>query len=292
MSRFRTFPKSRRTPAAGKWFWAALVLLSIFLVYTAILSTGAFLIPTIQQEQWLLHRPLTGIDCVFDTWATADTGPPGLLLLLALAVVCLRLGYRRRVLFYLVVLFVLSVGIELAGKQLILQPLPRRVEIGLTALDCPQINNQSTFTKVLMFVGIWWVAPQATQQSILEAQRGSTPSFSSNTEPPVPTDNSYPSGHAMRWSFLGAIACWLVWRHLRRPDLRLLRPMLMVLALLIAIGGGLSEFYIGNHFLTDITGGYLIGIGFSCFAIGLLIRNVIPPRERLAEAASSNAALS
>jgi len=277
------FVQLKQTPTARKWFWAAFALLALFLVYTTIFSTGVLLIPTIQQEQWLLHRPLTGIDCVFHVWEKTGEVPFSLILTLILGVVCLLLGYRRRVLFYLLVLVLLSAGIELIGKQFFPQPLPQSVILGLDALQCQQMDSQPTSTKVLMLMGVWWVAPPATQQAILDAQRGATMSFNLNKEPLKSTDNSYPSGHAIRWSFLGAIACWLGWRHMRHRTPRVLRTLLLILALVFAFGGGFAQFYIGAHLSTDLIGGYLIGFSFACCAIGLLLKD----EERKQQSAST-----
>ena len=265
--------RPKQSPTARKWLWAAVVFLSIFLVYTTIFSTGTLLIPTIGQEQWLLHRPLTGADCTLRIWASAGDGPFSIFFTLVLSAVCLRLGYRRRVPFYLLILLLFSVGIEFVGKQFFPQPLPQRVDVGLNALDCPQIDGQPIATKALMLLGMWWAAPPPTQQALLEAQRGAAPLFDPHTETLVPTENSYPSGHAIRWSFLGLIACWLAWRHMRHGHLRALRFPVMVVALILALGGGFAQFYVGAHLSTDVIAGYFAGFGFASWAIALLLRN-------------------
>ena len=58
----------KRIPGARLWFLAAMLLLVLFVIYTAVFSTGALLYPNLQLEQVLLHRPLTGIDCVLFEW--------------------------------------------------------------------------------------------------------------------------------------------------------------------------------------------------------------------------------
>src|SRR6266550_2603291 len=55
----------KHMPTTRLWFLVALVLLALFVVYTIIFATGLLLYPTLYMEQWLLHRPLIGLDCVF-----------------------------------------------------------------------------------------------------------------------------------------------------------------------------------------------------------------------------------
>ena len=267
------YAQSKHMPTAYKWFWAAFILLALFLIYTVVLATGVLINSTLHQEQWLMLRPLTGVDCVFHVWAKAGEGPFSLILALVLGSVCLRLGYRPRVLSYLLLLLLLSIGIEFAGKQLFPQPIPQGLDGGLSAMQCPQIDNRPTSAKVLMLAGAWWAAPPASQQDVLAEQQGATTQFNLNKQPPDYYDYSYPSGHAIRWSFLGAILCWLIWRHMKRRSLLALRILLMVLALVIAFGGGFAQFYIGAHLTTDVIAGYLIGFSFACCTIGLLLRN-------------------
>lgn len=153
------FAQWKRIPTARKWFFAASVFLTFALVYTAIVSRGELLILTIRQEQWLLHRPLSGMDCVLNVWGVAGEGPISVLSMLILGIVCLRLGYRRRVFVYLFALLLLTIGVEFAGKQFIPQPFPPSVNGGLYALECPQMDGQPTSVKMEMLMGMWWAAP-------------------------------------------------------------------------------------------------------------------------------------
>ena len=97
-------------PPAHKWFGLAIVLLALFLLYTALFLTGTMLLPTLHLEQWLLHRPLTGIDCVFHQWKRFGEVPWSLVITFIIGMGCLWLGYRRRVLPYLFLLMLLCVG--------------------------------------------------------------------------------------------------------------------------------------------------------------------------------------
>jgi membrane-associated phospholipid phosphatase len=259
---------------AHRWFWAASVLLGMFLLYTAIFATGVFLNLTLLQEQWLLHRPLTGVDCVFHLWASLGEVPVSLLLTLILGIGCLCLGYRRRILPYLLLVLLLGVSTEFAGKQLFPQPIPVSFSTGREALNCPQIEDQPYTVKLLVLLGMWLQAPPMPPQSIRDAQYSATTPFTlDNTY----TEYSYPSGHAIRWSFLGLVTCWLVWRHFRRRNLRMLRGLFMALALVVAFTGGFAQFYIGAHLTTDLIAGYLLGAGSACCAIGILLQNKMSP---------------
>ncbi len=260
----------KHTSTAHKWFWAAFVLLAFFLVYTAIFSSGVLLNLTLQLEQWLLHRPLTGVDCIFRVWARVGEVSFSLLFTLLLGIGCLLLGYRRRVLPCLLLLLLLGAGVEFEGKQLFPQPLPVSLRLGIDSLQCPQIEGQPYSMKLLVLLGIWWKVPEIPPEGVRNGQYSATTPFTLNNAPP---DYSYPSGHAIRWGFLGLVACWLVWRHMSRGILRVLRWLLMAFALAVAFGGGFAQFYIGFHLATDLIAGYLLGASTACYAIGLLLRN-------------------
>src|SRR5712692_8645221 len=104
--------KLKLLSAANRWFLAAFVLLAFAIIYTAIFSTGALLNLTLRTQQLLLHRPLTGVDCVFREWKPLGDPAFSVFFTLVLSIVCLWLRYRSRVLPYLALLLLLGVGIE------------------------------------------------------------------------------------------------------------------------------------------------------------------------------------
>ena len=244
------------------------MLLALFLLYTAIFLTGALLSPTLHLEQWLLHRPLTGIDCVFHQWKRFGEVPMSLFFTFILGIGCLWLGYRRRVLPYLLLLMLLCIGSETVGKQIFPQPVPVSLESGMSNLRCPQVPpNSSLALESSLMLGMWWEAPPSPAWRIRQTRLSAKTPF---TLDEVFTAYGYPGGHAIRWMFLGLILSWLVWKHVRR---RLLRRLLLVITLTIAFGGGLLLVYTGSHLATDLLAGYLIGASAACCAIGLLAKN-------------------
>jgi membrane-associated phospholipid phosphatase len=255
-------------PPAHKWFGLAIVLLALFLLYTAIFLTGALLFPTLHLEQWLLHRPLTGVDCVFHQWKRFGEVPWSLSFTFIMEVGCLWLGYRRRVLPYLLLVMVLCVGSEAVGKHLFPQPVPISLERGMGNLGCQHMSEQSPLSlESKLILGMWWVAPHAPAWRMRQTHVAANTPF---TLDEVATHFGYPGGHAMRWMFLGLILSQLVWVHVRK---RLLRRLLLVITLAIAFGGGLLLVYTGSHLVTDLLAGYLIGASAACCAIGLLTQN-------------------
>lgn len=255
-------------PVAGKWFVWTLLLLVLFGIFTAILATGLLLYPTLYVERWLLHRPLTGVDCVFFEWKLLGEVGFSLFFTLVLAIVCLLLGYRRRVLLYLFLLLLVGVGAEYVGKNQFPQIIPANTQFGINSLACPQIWKQSRSVKLEVALGMWWKAPPVHTRRVENEQYSASAPF-------IFDDNAmvafgYPSGHTLRWDFLGLVACWLCWRHVKK---RALRMLLMAIALAVAVGGGFAQFYIGQHLSTDLVGGYVLGTGLACCAIGLLLIN-------------------
>ena len=253
---------------ARKWFVLALVFLLLFGIFTAIFATGVLLYPTLDMERWLLHRPLTSIDCVFVEWRQLGEVGFSLFFTLVLGIACLLLKYRRRVFLLLFLLLLVGVGVEYLGKNVFPQVIPANTQFGINSLACPQIWTQPRSVRLMVALGMWWEAPAVREKRIRNEQYSASAPF-------VFDDNAmvaygYPSGHSIRWVFLGLVACWLCWRHLKR---RVLRAILMAVALAIAFGGGFAQFYIGQHLGTDLVGGYLMGLSIGCFAIGLLTMN-------------------
>jgi undecaprenyl-diphosphatase len=68
---------------------------------------------------------------------------------------------------------------------------------------------------------------------------------------------SFPSGHSCNSAAGYAAAAWLASRHVRRTWLSLL---LLALGLLLPLGIGVSRMYLGMHYLTDVLGGWSLGL--------------------------------
>src|SRR5579875_55113 len=251
----------------NRWFLLSLLPFVLFVIYTVLVASGALLYSTMYQEQWLLQRPLIGADCVLREWGNLGNPLPTLLVVLALSILCLFLRYRPRVLLYLCLFFLIGVGAEWLGKQFFAQPVPGKIYLGLNALACPQIWKTTHSTRVELYLGMWWAAPPIYHEDALNAYYSATTSFSFADAIAV---YGHPSGHAIRWCLIGLVACWLAWRQVRW---RALRILCMIVALLVAFGGGFAEFFIGYHLVTDLIGGYLLGIGLACIAIAFLRRN-------------------
>ncbi len=265
------FQKLWQAPAL-RWFALAAGLLLLFLAYTAILTTGALDASTLKIEQWLLERPITRVDCVFVEWRNLGNPSTIFLLTILVAGACLLLRYRWPVLPYLLALLVVCIACELVGKTTFVQTVPRAVSFGMSALDCNQIQGQSHTVHLEALAGLWWKLPAPPPNLIARVhQFGQQPYL-------FPGDAfiwSYPGGHAIRCSFLGAVVAWLCWRHIKPLPIRV--PVTTV-ALVVFFSIGCIQFYLGAHLITDTIAGYLFGLAAGCCAVGLL--HLYSPRPR------------
>ena len=81
----------------------------------------------------------------------------------------------------------------------------------------------------------------------------------------ISTPFSYPSGHAARTSFLAAMALGVIAQSRARPATR---RILIALVIAAAAAMLVSRVYIGDHWVSDIVGGTLLGGGL-CLCAGL-----------------------
>ncbi|MFZ2412756.1 MAG: phosphatase PAP2 family protein [Candidatus Cryosericum sp.] len=97
----------------------------------------------------------------------------------------------------------------------------------------------------------------------------------------TPLDASFPSGHASISVALYALGFYLLFRSPRSPGLRRLWPALAVLFPLLI---GFSRLYLGAHYLSDVLGGWGVGLWWSILVLG------VPAFVRRRRAANTQAA--
>ncbi|MBE3559610.1 MAG: phosphatase PAP2 family protein [Ktedonobacteraceae bacterium] len=262
-------------PSLSTWLFLALLSASLFLLYTAFYATGMLNLPTLLVERWLVGRPLTRLDCVFLEWRSLGEIFASLAFLAVISGVCLLAGYRRRVIPYLFLLLLLGTGVEVIGKKLFDLPLPLSLRSGMTTLSCPQMQGQPATVQIGTGLGMWWLAPAAPKDK--QSWAHTVSQMPLKPAEPGSVENGYPSGHALRFWFIGIIASWLAWRHIRR---RWLARSLAALLLAAGFTGGFVQFYIGSHFVSDTIAGYFLASALACAAIILLQANVPPFRKR------------
>ncbi len=95
---------------------------------------------------------------------------------------------------------------------------------------------------------------------------------------PVDTGYSFPSGHTLNSAVLFGLVAWLCVRTLRsRPA----RVAVVVSAVLLAAGVGASRLYLGYHWMTDVLGGWSVGVmvlGLAVVAAPTVLDRPLPGR--------------
>ncbi len=253
---------------ARKWLLLVLIFGGLFLACTAIYATGALDMATLVVERWIIGRPLTQFDCVLVEWRNFGAAPVNLVFIALLGTACSRTRYRWRVLPYLIILVLLGIAAEDVGKTLFARPLPPVMRSGMVDLTCPQAVP-SPLQQLQLWLGMWWKAPLPTQ-NVQDWSHTVSHMPINISSGPLEQNQSYPSGHAIRWWFTGLLIAWLFWSHIKRG---MVRWPVVVLTLTLCFIGAMIQFYIGTHFIFDTIAGYFLGTALACFGIGLFILN-------------------
>lgn len=80
---------------------------------------------------------------------------------------------------------------------------------------------------------------------------------------------AFPSGHSMGTMILYGGLIYMIWRHGHSQSIKFLTTILVVL---VIIGVGFSRIYLGVHYLTDVIGGWSLGLAWLMLCIGIYDR--------------------
>lgn len=84
----------------------------------------------------------------------------------------------------------------------------------------------------------------------------------------VSTEFSYPSGHSGRTMFMAVLLFTLLWKKNLPPFLKIILSTALIGYIVIMM---VSRIYLGEHWLSDVIGGGLLGIAFGLLSSSLIV---------------------
>lgn len=83
----------------------------------------------------------------------------------------------------------------------------------------------------------------------------------------IPTDSGFPSGHSATAMVVYGFLIYLAWVKLRKHKLARSRSIVIALCVLYILGMGLSRIYLGEHWISDVLGGYVYGLAWVLLSV-------------------------
>ncbi|MGP3981716.1 phosphatase PAP2 family protein [Streptomyces sp. KR80] len=96
-------------------------------------------------------------------------------------------------------------------------------------------------------------------------------------------NGAFPSGHAMTAALACTLLLWLLWH--RAAGARWLWAVAAV-AVVSVLGVGFTRVYLGVHWLSDVLGGWLLGVALAALATAACVRWGAPGGDREARSSS------
>lgn len=91
---------------------------------------------------------------------------------------------------------------------------------------------------------------------------------------------SYPSSHTLlACVVMGSCIVWLMKSELKKP----IKLTLIFSSIIVGVGGIIARFLSGQHWLTDILGGLILGISLLFFYVGLVEKKELLDKDKTAQ---------
>jgi undecaprenyl-diphosphatase len=87
--------------------------------------------------------------------------------------------------------------------------------------------------------------------------------------------SAFPSGHAVRAAAVYSLVAWLVLRWTSRHR-RVTRALAVTLAVTMILAIGASRMLLGDHWFTDVLGGYVLGVGWFAVCVWVTQPHRVP----------------